>query len=243
MNQSSAGEQSVILDLYELSFEIGTSLDLSKNSHSFFKKISELKNLEQISVLQMKSAFLKVKETFSRLEEDDLIFINESPLFELILNLSDDEMHNLELKKCKIGSTKLEKIWAYKQEDLILIIVQKKGALEFRVKEQLQLAPLFQKFILTVRAAIAHKYLQDEVLKRNEAETIDSLDLPSTCSISVPQMMPVVSYDKVRLQQVFQNLISNAIKFLDKPVGRIKVLLDSNDSHYIFSIEDNEPGI
>ncbi|MDB4107575.1 hypothetical protein N9595_03840, partial [Bacteroidia bacterium] len=98
MNQSSAGEQSVILDLYELSFEIGTSLDLSKNSHSFFKKISELKNLEQISVLQMKSAFLKVKETFSRLEEDDLIFINESPLFELILNLSDDEMHNLELK-------------------------------------------------------------------------------------------------------------------------------------------------
>ncbi|PCJ65317.1 MAG: hypothetical protein COA58_10690 [Bacteroidetes bacterium] len=74
-------------------------------------------------------------------------------------------------------------------------------------------------------------------------ETIDSLDPPNTCIVHFEKNMPTVRYDKIRLQQVFQNLISNAIKFLDKPKGEIIISLSHDNTHYHFAIEDNGPGI
>jgi two-component system sensor kinase FixL len=75
------------------------------------------------------------------------------------------------------------------------------------------------------------------------AETIDLLDPPSNFKVKVDKNLPTVSYDRVRLQQVFQNLLDNAIKFMDKPNGLLEVLFKEDDSFYYFSIKDNGPGI
>ncbi|MBO6515848.1 MAG: PAS domain S-box protein [Bacteroidia bacterium] len=52
-----------------------------------------------------------------------------------------------------------------------------------------------------------------------------------------------VQFDRIRLQQVFQNLIGNAIKFTDKTKGVITVAGTETDDAYIFSVRDNGPGI
>jgi two-component system sensor kinase FixL len=74
-------------------------------------------------------------------------------------------------------------------------------------------------------------------------EVIDLLDPPVNIRISVGSDMPVIKYDRTRLQQVFQNLISNAIKFMDKDKGLILVKCVESEKLYTFSVKDNGPGI
>jgi signal transduction histidine kinase len=42
---------------------------------------------------------------------------------------------------------------------------------------------------------------------------------------------------------VFQNLLSNAAKFLDKPEGEIAVNVCDDEEYWRFSVTDNGPGI
>ena len=49
--------------------------------------------------------------------------------------------------------------------------------------------------------------------------------------------------DKFRIQQLFQNLIANAVTYNDKPEGVIEVGSEEHDTHYIFCIRDNGQGI
>jgi signal transduction histidine kinase len=43
--------------------------------------------------------------------------------------------------------------------------------------------------------------------------------------------------------QVFQNLISNAVKYMDKPTGEIRIAATEDESCWTFSVADNGPGI
>jgi PAS domain S-box-containing protein len=72
---------------------------------------------------------------------------------------------------------------------------------------------------------------------------IDLLALPQNIQIQIQPQMPVIYADKTRIQQVFQNLVSNAIKYMDKPQGEIHITWQDNDAQWQFSIADNGPGI
>jgi signal transduction histidine kinase len=43
--------------------------------------------------------------------------------------------------------------------------------------------------------------------------------------------------------QVFQNLIGNAIKFMDKEIGSIHIGCTEEKNEYVFYVNDNGPGI
>jgi PAS domain S-box-containing protein len=75
------------------------------------------------------------------------------------------------------------------------------------------------------------------------ADIIQLLAPPAGVTVTVEGPMPTVFGGRTRLQQVFQNLISNAIKHLDKPVGRIRVACADQGDAWQFSISDNGPGI
>lgn len=69
------------------------------------------------------------------------------------------------------------------------------------------------------------------------------LYVPSHISINILNKLPVFKGDKTKFLQLFQNLISNAIKFIDKENGVININVTENDLFYTFSIEDNGIGI
>lgn len=45
------------------------------------------------------------------------------------------------------------------------------------------------------------------------------------------------------MQQLFQNLISNAIIFNDKPEGYVEISSLEKDEHYVIAVKDNGIGI
>ncbi len=69
------------------------------------------------------------------------------------------------------------------------------------------------------------------------------LYLPENISITILNQLPIVIGEKTKFQQLFQNLISNAIKFNDKDKGLIEIDVIEEKSYYQFSIKDNGVGI
>ncbi|MGG6230728.1 ATP-binding protein [Tenacibaculum sp. SDUM215027] len=67
--------------------------------------------------------------------------------------------------------------------------------------------------------------------------------LPKNISIKVLHKLPTIKGDKTKFQQLFQNLISNSIKFNDKENGIIEIDVKDQNSLYEFSIKDNGIGI
>ena len=74
-------------------------------------------------------------------------------------------------------------------------------------------------------------------------DVIHSLLPPDSISITVEGTLPIVMTEPTRIQQVFQNLISNAIKYMDKPDGKISIASVAEGRHWKFSVADNGPGI
>jgi light-regulated signal transduction histidine kinase (bacteriophytochrome) len=67
--------------------------------------------------------------------------------------------------------------------------------------------------------------------------------IPKHISIKKTTKLPVVRGDKYRLQQLFQNLIDNAIKYNDKSEGIIEVGVEDENKFWMFHIKDNGKGI
>ncbi|PIQ20675.1 MAG: histidine kinase [Cytophagales bacterium CG18_big_fil_WC_8_21_14_2_50_42_9] len=74
-------------------------------------------------------------------------------------------------------------------------------------------------------------------------EVIDLLAPPEHIKVTVTTQMPVLYTVKIQLQQVFSNLISNAIKYHDKAQGLITISCREEKHNYLFSVTDDGPGI
>ncbi|MEO8168560.1 MAG: ATP-binding protein, partial [bacterium] len=61
--------------------------------------------------------------------------------------------------------------------------------------------------------------------------------------VSVAENLPEVHYSNTRLSMVFRNLLSNAMKFNDKPDPRIEIGVSENENEYVLFIKDNGIGI
>ncbi|WP_375239179.1 ATP-binding protein [Aurantibacter sp.] len=69
------------------------------------------------------------------------------------------------------------------------------------------------------------------------------LFIPDHITVRVNDSLPIIYGDKTKLQQLFQNLISNAIKFIDKEKGLVEINYEEQKDYYLFSIKDNGIGI
>ncbi len=75
------------------------------------------------------------------------------------------------------------------------------------------------------------------------AEAIEQLAPPDDIQITIEDTLPSLSAERTRLTQVFQNLISNAIKYIDKPQGSIRIGARDVGDFWEFHVADNGPGI
>ncbi len=64
-----------------------------------------------------------------------------------------------------------------------------------------------------------------------------------TASTVICKRLPVLTANGPQLEQVFQNLISNAIKFRDGAIPFIEISAEAKDGSWIFSVSDNGIGI
>ncbi len=74
-------------------------------------------------------------------------------------------------------------------------------------------------------------------------EIIENIAPPEDFSIEITPNMPTFNATKVRLSQVFANLISNAVKYRTRDDGQLKIAVKDAGSFYHFSVTDDGPGI
>lgn len=74
-------------------------------------------------------------------------------------------------------------------------------------------------------------------------EVITLLNPPPSISVTIMPHLPLLKCQKIRIQQVFQNLIGNAVYYMDKAEGKIHISCRDAVKEWEFCVEDNGPGI
>lgn len=66
---------------------------------------------------------------------------------------------------------------------------------------------------------------------------------PAGFQLNVSEHLPKIMANKTKILQVFLNLVNNAVKYNDKPVGQIAIQAQANENVCLVSVCDNGPGI
>jgi signal transduction histidine kinase len=75
------------------------------------------------------------------------------------------------------------------------------------------------------------------------AQIIQDVVPADRARVIVENPLPTLNIDPVRIHQVFQNLIDNAVKYMDKPQGEIHISCQRELEYWVFCVQDNGPGI
>ncbi|MDY8134638.1 sensor histidine kinase [Aquimarina sp. 2201CG5-10] len=83
------------------------------------------------------------------------------------------------------------------------------------------------------------------VIDLNEVveDIIHLIHVPENTQIIIDEKLPVLKSDRHRLQQLFQNLLSNAVSSIDKEKGIINIGVQEQQDYWQFYIKDNGKGI
>jgi len=74
-------------------------------------------------------------------------------------------------------------------------------------------------------------------------EVVANLPVRQGLHINIPTDLPEMHTERIPLSMVFSNLVSNAIKYHDKPTGTIHISANTRGSKYVFAVADDGPGI
>jgi len=74
-------------------------------------------------------------------------------------------------------------------------------------------------------------------------EVCEMLSPPPGIVVHAAPGLPTIECERTRMTQVFENLISNAIKYMGKATGEIYVGCEDTGSHWKFHVRDTGPGI
>ena len=104
--------------------------------------------------------------------------------------------------------------------------------------------------IKMINGILEYSRLEKEKLTKQKVDLenlcnglVESYALLKHVTIDVQNDLPMVHYNEVALEQVFNNLIGNAIKHNDKDYCHIRIEHSLKDEFHYISIVDNGPGI
>lgn len=124
-------------------------------------------------------------------------------------------------------------------------------ALPLRVKEYLRIMQgriqRMENFIDGIlkisRIGRGKKVIEEVQVKELLEEIVEMISPPAGLIVKIPDEMPVLFTEKISLQQVFTNLISNAVKYHDKVRGSVSISWRALSDCYEFVVKDDGPGI
>ena len=93
------------------------------------------------------------------------------------------------------------------------------------------------------RATRGSEHAESVELHALVSQVIDMLVPPAHITIRIQDELPIVPGDPTQLTQVFQNLLSNAVQFMDKEIGTITITCKDSGEFWTFGVEDNGSGI
>lgn len=74
-------------------------------------------------------------------------------------------------------------------------------------------------------------------------DIINMIEHPENITITIEDELPVIECEEKRITHIFRNLVNNAVKYMDKPQGHIKIGCVEENNFWNFSVSDNGPGI
>lgn len=80
-------------------------------------------------------------------------------------------------------------------------------------------------------------------LKELVGGVLEMIYIPEHIEITVDDGLPEIKAETTKIQQLFQNLLSNAVNYIDKPKGTIHIGYQDNGAFHQFYIKDNGIGI
>ena len=94
-------------------------------------------------------------------------------------------------------------------------------------------------------ARIGHEQMtHDEVdLNALVEQVVQDIVPVDRIEVVIENTLPTLHIDPVRIRQVFQNLIDNAVKYMDKPHGEIRIGAQRQAGEWRFWVQDNGVGI
>ncbi len=131
------------------------------------------------------------------------------------------------------------------QEDLNEIMSEEiKENFDLLVKRTISMENMITGLLEYSRAGRVFNKVQSVNVQKLINEIADLLGVSDKEIVSPPEPLPTLTTDKIRMQQVFQNLIDNAIKHHpNKENIRIEIGCQEEESYYNFSVSDNGSGI
>jgi signal transduction histidine kinase len=74
-------------------------------------------------------------------------------------------------------------------------------------------------------------------------EVIKSVAPPPSIRITVDDELPKILFPRARAFHILQNLVANAVEYIDKPRGFVRIGCTGENGFWKFSVSDNGPGI
>jgi two-component system sensor histidine kinase/response regulator len=106
-----------------------------------------------------------------------------------------------------------------------------------------KLSEMIRSILEYSRKSFSQQTIEEVNSYRLVSEIVQLLFLPKNFNIHINQDLPVLATRKIKLQQVLQNLISNAVKYHDKQDACIEIGASDKGQWYEFFVKDNGPGI
>lgn len=215
-------------------------IDSEHKAKNYFtnEHLRTLKNIASLVAMQLKSAI--------NLREREKAEQRNTMLLEALAKSNDElqEYAHIVSHDLKSPLRSIDALVSWIKEDnkgkLDDTTIQNFGLIETTLEKMEQ---LISDILLYSSIGSESKETNDVDLNALIDELKQLLYVPDHISINVLNELPTVTGDKTKLQQLFQNLISNAIKFNDKEDGLIEINVEEQKSYYQFSIRDNGVGI
>ena len=71
----------------------------------------------------------------------------------------------------------------------------------------------------------------------------ETIYIPEHVKLVVPKTLPTIVADRIKMHQVFQNIIGNAVVHIEREIGLVEVLYKDLGDQWQFTISDNGVGI